>query len=272
MGDAGSSPGSAQTPGGSGKLGRITGTLSGVSPLAGPGVSPLAGPGATDDFQDLYVIYIKDVNCFRASLDPAVMGFAEFNSQLFVFSLDGVGLLANDDADIPNADFSTLTSIATDVQDFRLQRNGLYLLGISGFDSDPANRAGQIFDQADPTEISSPDGPGGILTGAPGVLEFWNPEIGETGAYGIVLDGTYLPENFNCRADCAPFDPATCTIGNGVVNIDDLLLLINQFGANGSPCDVAPLNPDGTYGNNIVNIDDVLYVINHFGQNCQDPT
>ncbi|MCA9295560.1 MAG: hypothetical protein KC983_03565 [Phycisphaerales bacterium] len=265
MGDAGSSAGGAQSPGGSGKLGRITGALSGISPLTGD-------VGGTGDFQDLYLIYIKDINCFQATLDPAVLGFAEFNSQLFLFSADGIGLLANDDNGIPGTDFSTLTAVATDIQGFRVERNGLYILGISGFNSDPANTDGQIFDQADPTEISAPDGPGGLITGGTGGLEFWNRPNGETGGYSIVLSGTNLPNDFDCRADCAPNDPATCTIGNGIVNIDDLLMVINHFGALSSPCDVAPLNPDGTYGNNIVNIDDLLYVINHFGQNCQEPS
>ncbi|MCA9296578.1 MAG: hypothetical protein KC983_08670, partial [Phycisphaerales bacterium] len=56
------------------------------------------------------------------------------------------------------------------------------------------------------------------------------------------------------------------TFGNGIVNIDDLLSVINAFGATGeNRCDIAPMYIDGTYGNSIVNIDDVLSVINNFG-------
>ncbi|MEM7230474.1 MAG: VCBS repeat-containing protein [Planctomycetota bacterium] len=62
-----------------------------------------------------------------------------------------------------------------------------------------------------------------------------------------------------CAWDCAP------TGGNGVVNIDDLLAVINAFGDAGGPCDNSPTNGDGTFGNGIVNIDDVLGVINRFG-------
>ncbi|MEM7230080.1 MAG: hypothetical protein AAF432_14830, partial [Planctomycetota bacterium] len=62
-----------------------------------------------------------------------------------------------------------------------------------------------------------------------------------------------------CPWDCAPAG------GNGVINIDDLLAVINAFGSTSSSCDSAPDNGDGTFGNGIVNIDDLLAVINNFG-------
>jgi glyoxylase-like metal-dependent hydrolase (beta-lactamase superfamily II) len=62
-----------------------------------------------------------------------------------------------------------------------------------------------------------------------------------------------------CVADCAPAG------GNGLVNIDDLLAVINAFGSGPSSCDIAPDNGDGTFGNGEVNIDDVLATINAFG-------
>jgi hypothetical protein len=67
-----------------------------------------------------------------------------------------------------------------------------------------------------------------------------------------------------CPWDCTP-DNGDGTFGNGVVNIDDLLEVINAFGGPGGPCDVSPDNGDGTYGNGVVNIDDLLAVINNFG-------
>jgi hypothetical protein len=67
-----------------------------------------------------------------------------------------------------------------------------------------------------------------------------------------------------CPADCAP-DNGDGTFGNLIVNIDDLLRVINDFGAAGGPCDNAPDNGDGTFGNNLVNIDDLLNTINSFG-------
>ncbi|MEM7227489.1 MAG: hypothetical protein AAF432_01600 [Planctomycetota bacterium] len=67
-----------------------------------------------------------------------------------------------------------------------------------------------------------------------------------------------------CPWDCSP-DNGDGTFGNNVVNIDDLLEVINTFGASGGPCDNSPDNGDGTFGNNVVNIDDLLGVINNFG-------
>ncbi|MCA9295113.1 MAG: hypothetical protein KC983_01325, partial [Phycisphaerales bacterium] len=63
------------------------------------------------------------------------------------------------------------------------------------------------------------------------------------------------PQPVVCPTDCAP-DNGDGTFGNGIVNIDDLLSVINDFGANGGPCDNTPDNGDGTFGNGIVNIDD----------------
>jgi len=67
-----------------------------------------------------------------------------------------------------------------------------------------------------------------------------------------------------CPADCSP-DNGDGTFGNGTVNIDDVLAIINDFGSNNERCDSAPDNGDGTFGNGIVNIDDLLTAINAFG-------
>ncbi|MEM7228564.1 MAG: hypothetical protein AAF432_07085 [Planctomycetota bacterium] len=75
----------------------------------------------------------------------------------------------------------------------------------------------------------------------------------------IEVLGATLAMPAPCPWDCAPAG------GNGQVNIDDLLAVINSFGDPGGPCDNTPLNPDGTFGNGIVNIDDLLAVINNFG-------
>ncbi|MEM7228436.1 MAG: PQQ-dependent sugar dehydrogenase [Planctomycetota bacterium] len=83
------------------------------------------------------------------------------------------------------------------------------------------------------------------------------------------VDGNEIPDVceepvITCPWDCTP-DNGDGTFGNGVVNIDDLLEVINTFGNSGSPCDSAPDNGDGTFGNDTVNIDDLLAVINNFG-------
>ncbi|MCA9297288.1 MAG: hypothetical protein KC983_12240, partial [Phycisphaerales bacterium] len=60
------------------------------------------------------------------------------------------------------------------------------------------------------------------------------------------------------------------TFGNGIINIDDLLETLNNFGncpaePAACPCDSAPAEGDCVIGNGIVNIDDLLLVINNFG-------
>jgi len=75
----------------------------------------------------------------------------------------------------------------------------------------------------------------------------------------VDVDNIVIIEGDSCPTDCAP------TGGNGIVNIDDLLAIVNAFGGSGPACDVAPDNGDGTFGNGIVNIDDLLAVVNAFG-------
>lgn len=57
-----------------------------------------------------------------------------------------------------------------------------------------------------------------------------------------------------CPADIAPSG------GNGAVDVDDLLAVINAWGQAGGPADIAPPGGDG-----MVNVDDLLAVINSWG-------
>jgi hypothetical protein len=59
-----------------------------------------------------------------------------------------------------------------------------------------------------------------------------------------------------CPADIAP-QPS----GNGVVDVDDLLMIINNWGPEEGPADIAP----PPTGNGIVDVDDLLTVINNWG-------
>ena len=86
-----------------------------------------------------------------------------------------------------------------------------------------------------------------INIGAPAISNNGTLVVAGVGT-NVVAYRTALP----CPADIAPAG------GNGVVNIDDLLLVINNWGGGaGNPADV---NHDG-----IVNIDDLLAVINGWG-------
>ncbi|MCA9297170.1 MAG: right-handed parallel beta-helix repeat-containing protein [Phycisphaerales bacterium] len=77
--------------------------------------------------------------------------------------------------------------------------------------------------------------------------------------YDVVDHGAYEFLPSTCPADCYPLG------GDGIVNIDEIITLINNFGPTNSPCDIAPANANGTYGNGSIDIDDLVEVINSFG-------
>jgi hypothetical protein len=74
-------------------------------------------------------------------------------------------------------------------------------------------------------------------------------------------------------ASCVPRlfgDVAPPGVGNGIVNLDDILCVLGGF-ANASACPDADLMPCG--GHSIVNLDDILAVLGAFSGNaaCPDP-
>ncbi|MCA9296853.1 MAG: hypothetical protein KC983_10050, partial [Phycisphaerales bacterium] len=71
-----------------------------------------------------------------------------------------------------------------------------------------------------------------------------------------LVAGDLVPD---CVGDCSPQG------GDGMVDIDDVVELINTFGFTTGVCDIAPENPDGSLGNGIVNVDDLVTLINNFG-------
>jgi len=104
-----------------------------------------------------------------------------------------------------------------------------------------------------------------IVALAPSLGAFAESRVLLTGA---AITGSLEPATVFALPDpCppCPWDCAPAPNGNGIVNIDDLLAVINAFGGPGGPCDNAPENGNGTFGNGIVNIDDLLGVINNFG-------
>jgi hypothetical protein len=92
---------------------------------------------------------------------------------------------------------------------------------------------------------------GGIET-APGFF-YLTADFGSE----VVVSATLIPTP--CRGDCSPEG------GNGIVNIDDLLLVISSFGENNEACDFAPDFGDGTFGNDVINTSDLIEVLNAFG-------
>ncbi len=85
-----------------------------------------------------------------------------------------------------------------------------------------------------------------------------------TNGAGTATTILFLGVRMPCSADVTPLNQDG-SIGNGVVNIDDLVEVLNAFGTAQPRFDIAPMNPDGTSGNGIINIDDLVTVLNGFG-------
>jgi hypothetical protein len=227
--DAGALPDAAQKPTGIGALSMIHGDLD------ADGVVPAS------DYQDMYLVRIADVDAFLATTEPPVAGgFADFDTELWVFGIDEKGIVANDES--PSiAGVSFLDATADDGSGSAITATGLYYIAISGHDSNAKSATGLIFGQATRTEISGPDGPGGMDE-----IDGWTPLIGETGTYTIRLRGV---EFVNCPAD---FDL------DDVVGFSDLLLILSKWG----PCAGCPedLDEDGS-----VDFDDLLFLLSKWG-------
>jgi hypothetical protein len=244
--EAGPLPGTAQKVNASGPVAFIFGSLEGPSP------APIAGRGLTGDFQDMYLIKVNDPLAFMAATDPAFNGFAEFNTQLFLFTGPdhpdgpGLGVFANDDSPMVLFGESRLGNGVTDgVQHPALLSGVHYYLAISGFGSDPVSPIGPIFNLAMPEERSGPDGIGG-----PFPITGWTGG-GDFGGYTIALQGvtgqTYCPTS-DINQD-------------GVTDTADLGILISRFGT--PAAGHADLNFDG-----VVDTADLGILISTFGIVC----
>lgn len=174
--DAGSTIGTAQPIlATSRQITTIVGSLD--SGNAGSGLNRIAsGP----DFEDMYLLQILDPSTFSFHITSA-----GFDAQLFLFNItlpgEAFGLLANNDT--PTSIDPFLSRPATDLTGADVRFPGIYALAISGVGRVPVSTTGSIFFFGSPTEVSGPDGVGGL-----------NPHIGwtgvgQTGSYTIEMTG-----------------------------------------------------------------------------------
>ncbi len=154
----------------SGDAGRLPGTAQDATNVGATSISGRLGDVAD---VDMYAINIGDAAAFSATVTSAV-----FDSQIFLFDDDGMGILANDDT---SYGFTPSTipagSLAGEAE--------VYFLAISSFDNDPVSAAGAIFPDDNPAALVGPTGPGG---GMP-IID-WDPAfVTEFGDYVITLTG-----------------------------------------------------------------------------------
>jgi hypothetical protein len=186
--DAGSTVGGAQKTTGTGPIHRISGSLSGSRAV---------------DFEDMYLITITDPVNFSMTLTPS----PGLDAQLFLFNVtqanEAFGLLANDNTSPSNLT-PTLLPNATDGTFAGVHNPGVYAVAVAGAGRYPVSVSGAIFFYASSTEISGPDGPGGI-----------NPHMGwegpgSGGTYGIDVIGVGFYQT------PAPGSAALLALGAGV--------------------------------------------------------
>lgn len=141
---------------------------------------------------DMYRIVISSPSTFSATTTGFSPGVNNFDTQLFIFTLSGLGVIANDDDPSTGAAQSTIAA-----GQFTLPAASYYLL-ITGSGRFPTSSGGLIFPNftdgsTDPTGVYGPTGPGGAsaVTGFTG-------SSNDGGSYSIVLTGaqfvTAVPE------------------------------------------------------------------------------
>ena len=169
--DAGDLPGTAQVT-----TGTTGTTLTGIS-----GTTTAIGTTGLFD-SDMFEIYIANPSTFSASTTAFVVGANNFDSQLSLFTLGGVGVVSNDDAASGGEQSAIAAGSVTGAA-------GYYYLLLSGSGRYATSAGGLIFPNytdgvTDPSATVGPTGPGGgsAITGYTG-------NTNEGGRYSIALTG-----------------------------------------------------------------------------------
>lgn len=154
------------------------------------------GGGTAGDFQDIFLIFIRNPESFSAST-VAPGGQAAFDTRLWLFRLDGRGLLAADDAG-PDVLQTNLKGFANK-GNFGIPGPGVYGLAIGGDPTSPiAGKNLQMFAPPPPGATIGPTKAGSTLP-----LGAWIPPAGATGSYRIALAGvTFIPPPCGEGGDC----------------------------------------------------------------------
>jgi hypothetical protein len=166
QGDAGDLPETAQSTG-SGTLSQIQGSLD------------------VNDV-DMYAIYITDPAAFSAS----TVGGATWDTQLFLFDANGVGVVAEDDTGGLQSTIDNTAGCIT--------APGLYYLAITRYNKDPLGcNDGGLWSTND---NNCPNGPESSSR-----VNSWTSSTGTAGSYTIFLTGV-AGATAGDPADCPPFE------------------------------------------------------------------
>ncbi|MCW5766971.1 MAG: hypothetical protein KIT68_13460, partial [Phycisphaeraceae bacterium] len=161
-----------ETANGGGDAGELTGTAQ-VTALVSSTLSSIVGTLSAGTDGDMYKIQICDFANFSASL----VGGASFDSQLFLFSETGLGVLHNDDTGTPQSAIDNLGG--------QITANGQFFIAVTSYNRDPLTDAAQLIWNNTPfTGVRAPDGPG-----AAAAVGSWSGG-GGSGAYTLTLGGT----------------------------------------------------------------------------------
>jgi hypothetical protein len=159
---AGQTWSTSETPLGSGPLTRIQGTIA-------------AGSSA-----DIWLLRVDDLATFRVS----TVGGANFDTQLWMFGVDGVGLAHRDD-DVGSTQ-STLTG-------FGPFGPGTVLIAVSEYDNDPLDQAGNQLWNDTPFDTERwPDGPGALNP-----FTQWSGTSSAARPYTLTLQGASFAAELN---------------------------------------------------------------------------
>lgn len=216
--DAGSLPQDAQTPLGAGPLYAISGFI------------PYSGD------VDMYLINVCDAAAFAAtSINPATPR----DTQLFVFTKDGIGVYFNDD------DPAGTGGLRATLHPGFLSENGDYYLAVARYNCDPLDKEGKPLWLNEPFRASrAPDGPG-----ADNHVASWSSTPGR-GPYTVYLAGACFP---SAGRSCDPDYNR-----DGVADQEDIAFLRDIIAGKPNTSGLDPdFNRDG-----VADQDDVASLIN----------
>ena len=196
--DAGEMPASANWTSGNAALSLITGWIASASDA------------------DTFAIYINDPAAFSASSAGSMV----YDTQLFLFDQNGIGVAANDDIANSSGNYDPHSALpAGSIPG--LTAPGVYYISISSWDYDPHSAGGAIFtDDTNYDKVVFNNGPGGSQP-----VSGWDGTGGQNGALGsfqIALTGASL----------VPSVPEPGAIG--LISIGFIAFCVRQLSAKGA--------------------------------------